>query len=64
MSFGYFRSEVIGALLSTLTIWILTGFLVYEAVERCIDQNKIDITGEKADVFVITASCGVVFNMM
>jgi len=34
MSFGYHRAEIIGALASVLTIWALTGILVYEAILR------------------------------
>jgi zinc transporter 2 len=60
MSFGYYRSEVLGALLSTMVIWILTGVLVYLAVLRCINQ---DFEIEKIPM-VVTASCGVVFNII
>jgi zinc transporter 2 len=60
MSFGYHRSEVLGALLSTLTIWILTGILVYLAIMRIINKEfEIDSTA-----MVVTASCGVVFNII
>ena len=61
MSFGFYRSEILGALLSTIVIWILTGVLVYLAVLRCIDPNSIDID---AKFMVATASCGVVFNII
>lgn len=33
-TFGFHRAEVIAALVSVLTIWILTGFLVHEAIQR------------------------------
>lgn len=60
MSFGYYRSEVLGALFSTLVIWILTGVLVYLAVLRVINQDfEIEPTS-----MVATASCGVVFNII
>jgi Co/Zn/Cd efflux system component len=52
--------EVLGALVSVLTIWLVTGVLVYMAVERCIDQsfhvNSLEM--------IIVASCGVVFNIV
>jgi zinc transporter 2 len=35
-TFGYHRIEVIGALVSVLLIWLLTGILVYEAILRII----------------------------
>lgn len=33
-SFGLERAEILGALFNGLLIWLLTGFLVYEAIER------------------------------
>lgn len=33
-TFGFHRAEVIAALVSVLTIWVLTGILVKEAIER------------------------------
>lgn len=60
MSFGYYRSEVLGALFSTLIIWLLTGVLVYLAIIRIIDM---DFTIESTSM-VATASCGVVFNII
>lgn len=60
MSFGYHRSEVLGALFSTLVIWILTGVLVYLAAIRVIYQD-FDIDSK---AMVITASCGILFNII
>ncbi|CAF0714377.1 unnamed protein product [Brachionus calyciflorus] len=60
MSFGFYRSEILGALFSTLVIWILTGVLVYLAIVRVIYQ-EFDI---EPKAMVITASCGVVFNII
>lgn len=60
MSFGYHRSEVLGALFSTLVIWILTGILVYLAAIRVVYQ-EFDI---EPKAMVITASCGIVFNII
>lgn len=60
MTFGYYRSEVIGALFSILVIWLLTGVLVFLAVKRVITQDyEIESTA-----MVITASCGVAFNII
>jgi len=36
LTFGYQRVEVIGAVVSVMLIWGLTGYLLYEAVERCV----------------------------
>ncbi|DBB15897.1 TPA: Metal tolerance protein 1 [Trebouxia sp. C0006] len=35
-SFGYHRAEVLGALMSVLIIWVVTGVLIYEAILRII----------------------------
>lgn len=53
-------SEIIGALTSVLTIWILTGILVYFAVQRLI-SNDYELDGMS---MLITASCAVIFNIM
>ncbi len=34
MSWGYHRAEILGALLSGLSIWMISGVLIYEAIER------------------------------
>ena len=34
MTYGFVRLEVIGAMVSVMTIWLLTGILVYEGVLR------------------------------
>ncbi|CAF3645255.1 unnamed protein product [Adineta steineri] len=60
LSFGYIRAEVLGALLSVLTIWLVTGVLVYMAIERCIYQ-QFEV---KPLEMIIVASCGVVFNII
>ena len=60
MSFGYYRAELIGALTSVLLIWVVTGILVYLAIQRLVHKNyEID---EK--YMLITAVFGVVVNIM
>jgi zinc transporter 2 len=34
LSYGYYRCEVIGALVSVLSIWGITSWLVVEAIHR------------------------------
>lgn len=53
-------SEILGALLSVLSIWVVTGVLVYLAVERLISGNY-EIEGE---TMLITAGCAVAVNIM
>ncbi|KAJ6408985.1 hypothetical protein OIU84_008642 [Salix udensis] len=38
-SFGYGRLEVLGALLSVQLIWMISGFLIYEAISRILHKN-------------------------
>ncbi|KAJ4979677.1 hypothetical protein NE237_010457 [Protea cynaroides] len=42
-SYGFFRIEILGALVSIQLIWLLAGILVYEAIARLIHD-----TGEKS----------------
>lgn len=60
MSFGWYRAEVIGALLSVLMIWLVTGLLVYMAVER-LRTKEFEIDSL---VMVITASAGLLVNII
>ena len=56
----FIRAEIMGALLSVLTIWLVTGVLVYLAVERLInDDYTIDGT-----IMLITSGCAVLANIM
>ncbi|CAH3179199.1 unnamed protein product [Porites lobata] len=59
-TFGYYRAEVLGALVSVLIIWVLTGVLVYLAVQRVITQD-FDIN---ADIMLITAGIGLGVNIL
>ncbi|KAJ3176249.1 hypothetical protein HDU87_005464 [Geranomyces variabilis] len=58
-SFGFHRTEILGAILSTLLIWILTAFLLWEAVDRL--RNPVPIDGP---VMFGTAAVGVVVNII
>ena len=55
-----FLSEVVGAVISVLIIWLVTGVLVYEATLRIIHKDKhID-----ADIMLITACISVFVNVL
>ncbi|KAL3984059.1 leucyl-tRNA synthetase [Sarotherodon galilaeus] len=60
LSYGWHRAEILGALLSVFTIWLVTGVLVYLAVERLISD---DYTIE-GDIMLITSGCAVVANII
>ncbi|XP_050345291.1 zinc transporter 2-like isoform X2 [Nymphalis io] len=60
MPFGWYRAEVIGALTSVLLIWVVTGVLVYMAVQRVI-YKEFEIN---ATVMLITSAVGVAVNLV
>lgn len=60
MNFGWHRAEVLGAVMSVLLIWVVTGVLVYLAVERIVKATyEID-----ALVMLITSGVGVLVNIV
>ncbi|XP_074832318.1 proton-coupled zinc antiporter SLC30A2 isoform X2 [Carettochelys insculpta] len=59
MNFGWHRAEILGALLSVLSIWVVTGVLVYLAAERLL-SNNYEIEG---DAMLITSACAVAVNI-
>jgi len=60
LSFGFHRIEVLGALFSIVLIWGLTAFLVYMAIQRVVNRDyEID-----SDAMLVTAGCGVAFNIV
>ncbi|XP_076043087.1 proton-coupled zinc antiporter SLC30A2-like isoform X2 [Oratosquilla oratoria] len=60
MSFGYHRAEVLGAVVSVLIIWVITGILVYAAAERVV---SMDFQVE-ADTMIIVSGVGVAINIV
>ncbi|KAL3096090.1 hypothetical protein niasHS_005849 [Heterodera schachtii] len=60
MSFGWHRAEVVGAFISVVMIWVLTGILMYLALERMITSDY-DI---QAGIMAITAAIGVGVNLI
>ncbi|XP_070702509.1 proton-coupled zinc antiporter SLC30A2 [Pempheris klunzingeri] len=60
LNYGWHRAEILGALLSIFTIWLVTGVLVYLAVERLI-SNDYTIEGT---VMLITSGCAVLANII
>ncbi|XP_048077765.1 proton-coupled zinc antiporter SLC30A2 isoform X2 [Ursus arctos] len=60
MNFGWQRAEILGALLSVLSIWVVTGVLVFLAVERLI-SGDYEIEG---GTMLITSGCAVAVNVI
>ncbi|XP_018122147.1 zinc transporter 8 isoform X2 [Xenopus laevis] len=60
LTFGWYRAEILGALMSIITIWLVTGVLVYLAIERIIRPDyTIDGT-----VMLITSACALGANVV
>ncbi|KAM4625265.1 proton-coupled zinc antiporter SLC30A2-like [Polymixia lowei] len=60
MTFGWHRAEILGALLSVLSIWVVTGVLVFIAIQRIINDDY-EVHGQ---VMLITAACAVGVNIL
>ncbi|KAM9355842.1 zinc transporter 2 [Pholidichthys leucotaenia] len=60
MNFGWHRSEILGAFISVMSIWIVTGALVYLAIERIV-CNDYEIDGH---VMLVTSGCAVIVNIV
>ena len=61
MSFGWHRAEIIGALISVLLIWVLTGVFVFMAIHRIVNNDyevKYPIT------MLITSGIGIGVNII
>ncbi|XP_055478783.1 probable proton-coupled zinc antiporter SLC30A4 [Psammomys obesus] len=59
-TFGFHRLEVLSAMVSVMLVYVLMGFLLYEAVQRTIHMNY-EING---DIMLITAAVGVAVNII
>ncbi|BDA42749.1 Metal tolerance protein 1 [Coccomyxa sp. Obi] len=58
-TFGYHRIEVLGALISVLLTWLVTGMLLWEAVGRIVNPSPIN-----GKLMFITAILGLVVNIV
>ena len=58
-SYGYARIETLAALASVLTVWLVTGILVWEAILRI--QNPTPVNSL---MMVILACIGIVINIL
>ncbi|XP_058763081.1 metal tolerance protein 1-like isoform X1 [Vicia villosa] len=59
-SYGFYRIEILGALVSIQLIWLLAGIIVYEAIDRLITGSK------NVDGFImfLVAAFGLVVNII
>ncbi|GMF38280.1 unnamed protein product [Phytophthora fragariaefolia] len=64
LSYGFQRSEIIGAVTSVLVIWVLTAVLLYEAVVRfieCLEPEPLTLVDGK--LMFIVAVIGLLVNL-
>ena len=59
MTYGYHRAEIVGTVVSILTIWILTIWLLYEATLRVITPQPV-----VGGVMLVVAIMGLFFNII
>lgn len=59
MTFGYHRAEILGALTSGLIIWLISGFLIYEAIVRLREPPAV-----KAPAMTLIAVIGLLANLI
>ncbi|KAG8013152.1 Zinc transporter 2 [Nibea albiflora] len=60
MTFGWHRAEILGMLLSVLSIWAVTAALVLSAVQRITDGDY-DIDSQ---IMLVTSGCAVAVNIL
>ncbi|XP_059528718.1 proton-coupled zinc antiporter SLC30A8 [Myotis daubentonii] len=60
LTFGWHRAEILGALLSMLCVWAVTGVLVYLACERLLYPDY----QIQATVMIIISGCAVAANIV
>ncbi|KAI5170217.1 proton-coupled zinc antiporter SLC30A8 [Manis pentadactyla] len=60
LTFGWHRAEILGALLSILCIWVVTGVLVYLACERLLYPDY----QIQATVMTVVSGCAVAANVI
>ncbi|KAL0969809.1 hypothetical protein UPYG_G00232570 [Umbra pygmaea] len=60
LNFGWHRAEILGACLSVLSIWAVTGVLVFMAIQRIVDDDY-EI---HSHIMLITSGCAVGVNVL
>nr|AAR83909.1 heavy metal transporter MTP2 [Arabidopsis lyrata] len=59
-TYGFFRTEILGALVSIQLIWLLTGILVYEAIIKIVTETS-EVNGF---LMFLVAAFGLVVNII
>ena len=60
-TFGYQRTEVLAAAFNALSLWVIAGWIVWEAVERFVNHHEIHIEG---GLMLIVGGIGLAVNII
>lgn len=58
-TYGYYRFEILAALLNGITLFVIAGFIVWEAVERFVDPPAV-----KGNLMMVIAVAGLLANLV
>jgi cobalt-zinc-cadmium efflux system protein len=58
-TYGYFRTEVLAALFNGMTLWLMVGFIYYEAFSRLMNPQPVAETG-----VIVIGAAGLVVNLI
>jgi cobalt-zinc-cadmium efflux system protein len=59
-TFGYQHTEVLAAAFNALSLWVIAGWIVWEAVERFLNHHEIHIDG---GLMLIVGAISLVVNI-
>jgi cobalt-zinc-cadmium efflux system protein len=60
-TFGYQRTEVLAAAFNALSLWVIAGWIVWEAVERLLNHHTMEIEG---GLMLIVGAIGLGVNIV
>ncbi len=60
-TFGYQRTEVLAAAFNALSLWVIAGWIVWEAIERFVNHHEIHIDG---GLMLIVGGIGLLVNIV
>ena len=60
-TFGYQRTEVLAAAFNALSLWAISGWIVWEAVERFVNHHEVHIEG---GLMLIVGGIGLLVNII
>jgi cobalt-zinc-cadmium efflux system protein len=58
-SYGYYRSEVLAALLNGIILWLVVGFIFYEAIQRLLVPQTVNGMG-----VTVVGAAGLIVNLI